>query len=111
MFLVKGPERFELIDRCLDHYIETLGQPEKHGENHPYSQTEQCSGKSGIYPAGLCPPIIACQDSLADYIIRNILPGFGTAVVTFSLYVFYDEFIGKKKAAHGAGHAEGSAHH
>ncbi|KAI9634092.1 NADH-ubiquinone oxidoreductase B12 subunit family-domain-containing protein [Dioszegia hungarica] len=47
---------------------------------------------------------------------RNILPGFGTAVIAFSAYVIYDELIAKKSAhghgaAHGSGHGEGSAAH
>lgn len=41
---------------------------------------------------------------------RNILPGFGTAVVTFSIYVIYDELFAKKKAQ-GRGHGEGLAAH
>lgn len=40
------------------------------------------------------------------YRFRNLFPGFGIAVVTFTAYVAYDEMVASKKKVdgHGNGH-------
>lgn len=40
---------------------------------------------------------------------RNMFPGLGTAIVAFTAYVVYDDFIAKKEP-HGHGHGD-KAHH
>jgi hypothetical protein len=36
---------------------------------------------------------------------RNMFPGLGTAIVAFTAYVVYDDFIAKKEP-HGHGHGD-----
>ncbi|OCF38220.1 hypothetical protein I316_00446 [Kwoniella heveanensis BCC8398] len=40
---------------------------------------------------------------------RNMFPGLGTAIVAFTAYVIYDDFIAAKPA-HGHGHGSGEHH-
>nr|ODN91756.1 hypothetical protein L203_01007 [Cryptococcus depauperatus CBS 7841] len=42
---------------------------------------------------------------------RNMLPGFGTAIVLFTAYVVYDDFFANKPAHGHDSHDHGKEHH
>jgi hypothetical protein len=84
----------ELTIRCPDHYIETRGQLGRHGVNHPSFPTEQCSGQSSR--------TVYTERMLTRR--RSMFPGLGTAIVAFTAYVIYDDFIAAKPKHDSHGH-------
>jgi NADH dehydrogenase (ubiquinone) 1 beta subcomplex subunit 3 len=42
---------------------------------------------------------------------RNLFPGFGTAVVAFTIYVLYDNLVAETKAAVKEHQSESQKHH
>ena len=92
-----------LTSRCQDHYTEIHGLLGKHGVNHPSFQIKQCSGmysRSSQYRRH-------CYGQQGAYCTRSMFPGLGTAIVAFTAYVIYDDFIAAKPKHDSHGHGSG----